>query len=117
RWAWACASAARADRLAAISRLEPGDVELAHLEHRLHRPLGGRGIVAREQLVEPSRDNLPRQPEPVLQPAARSGLAAAGGERVPVAVDLGLVGAVDRERDRLAELELRTTVDAGERLA
>src|SRR4029077_12074523 len=41
----------------------------------------------------------------------------AGGERVPVAVDLGLVGAVDRERDRLAELELGTTVDAGEGLA
>ena len=44
---------------------------------------------------QPAGHDLPRQAEPVLQPAALA-LLAAVGELVPVVVDLGLVGAVDR---------------------
>src|SRR6185312_4306747 len=36
-------------------------------------------------------------------------------ERVPVAVDLGLVVAIDRQRDRLGERELRAAVEPDER--
>ena len=43
--------------------------------------------------------------------------AAVGGERLPVAVDLGLVGARDLEGDRLGEGELRAAVEGDERLA
>ena len=47
------------------------------------------------------RDDLPRQAEPVLQPAARA-LLPAVGERVQYRVDLLLRLAVDDERDGLA---------------
>src|SRR4029079_14676854 len=40
-------------------------------------------------------------------------LPAAGGQLLPVAVDLRLVIAIDRKRDRLAELELRAAVQRG----
>ena len=56
--------------------------------------------------VSARRDDLPRDAEPVLQPAARA-LLAALGERAPVRVDLFLALAADLERDRLAERELR----------
>ncbi len=44
---------------------------------------------------EPLRNDLPRDPEPILQPAAllRRRIAALG-EALPVVVDLGLVGAL-----------------------
>ena len=66
--------------------------------------------------AQPGGDDLPRQAVPVLQPAALA-LFAAVGELVPVVVDLVLVGAVDQERDRLVEGELRATVDGGVLLA
>src|SRR5207237_181 len=62
------------------------------------------------------RHNLPGDPPLVLAPAARTLFAAVGGETLPVVVDLGLVRAVDLERDRLAEAELGSAVDAHETL-
>ena len=59
----------------------------------------------------PDGHDLPRQPVPVLEPTALA-LLAARGQRVPVVVDLVLVGALDQERDRLVERELRAAVDA-----
>src|SRR5207244_4990048 len=40
-----------------------------------------------------------------------------GEERLPVAIDLGLVVAVDRQRDRLGELEIRAAIQPDERSA
>src|SRR5262249_3453321 len=56
------------------------------------------------------------QAEPVLQPAALD-LAAARGQLVPVVVDLGLVLAVDHERDGLGETVHRPAVQGREGLA
>ena len=55
------------------------DVDLVHREHRLHRPLGALGVRVAEQLGQRRRDDLPGQPEPVLEPAARALLAAVRG--------------------------------------
>src|SRR5881396_3254200 len=93
------------------------DVDLRHLEHRLGRPLRGLANRALHVLDELSRDDLPRQAEAVLQPAADAGLSPAGDEGVPVLVDLSLILAVDRERDRFVELEVGTAVESDERLA
>src|SRR6185503_12177613 len=57
-------------QLAAIGLLELRDVEPGLLEHRLHRPLRAFGIRSADQLVELARHDLPRDAEPVLQPAA-----------------------------------------------
>ena len=57
------------------------------------------------------------QPEAVLEPATRTRLPAIRDERVPVAVDLGLVPARDPKRDRLVEAEVRPAVQRGERCA
>ena len=96
-------------------RLDRGDVDLPHLEHRRHRPLGLLLVRVREQLDQPRGNDLPREAEAILQPAARAFLAALR-ERRPVAVDLLLVGAVDLERDRLVERELGAAVQRDELL-
>ena len=36
--------------MAGIGRLEDGDVELVHLQHRLHYPLSFRGVAIAKQL-------------------------------------------------------------------
>ena len=60
---------------------------------------------------------MPRQPEAVFQPAAGAFLAAAGDQLVPVFVHFFLAVAVDGERDRFGELELRSAVEREEVLA
>src|SRR3989475_9553080 len=92
------------------------DVDLRHLEHRLGRALRRLAIRALHVLDELPRDDLPRQAEAVLQPAADAGLSPACDEGVPVLVDLGLVLAVDRERHRLGEPEVVTAAEPDERL-
>ena len=52
--------------------LQLSDLDLAHLEHRLHRPAGTLGIGIIEQLIEPARHDLPGQPEAVLEPTTRA---------------------------------------------
>jgi hypothetical protein len=69
---------------------EFGDIELGHAHHGLH----GAGVA--EELGDVVRDDLPAEAELVLAPAAGD-LFAALGEAGPVAVDLGLIGAVDDE--------------------
>src|SRR5215211_5505880 len=82
--------------------LERRDLDLAHLEHRGHDALRRLGLGAGEQRGEPGGGDLPGDAEAILEPAARAVLAALA-EAGPVLVDLGLVAAVDLERDRLAE--------------
>src|ERR687891_2294251 len=81
--------------------LELGDFDLAHLEHRLHGAARTLRIGISDQLVQLARHDLPRQPESVLEPSARARLAAVRRERIPQSVDLGLVLALDDERDGL----------------
>src|SRR5262249_22684630 len=93
-------------------RVDGRHVDLAHRVEDPHRGGGSLGVAG--DLGPVGRTHLPRQPELVLQPTAHALLATIGGELVPVVVDLLLVLAVDDERDRFVEGELRATVDRGE---
>jgi hypothetical protein len=73
------------------------DLDLAHPEHGLHGPAGAIGVRVGHQLVQRTRHDLPREPEAVLDPAARARLAAIGGQGAPEPVDLGLVLALEDE--------------------
>ena len=78
-------AAGRHDPLAAPSRrrrFELVDLDLPHLQHRGHDPLGLLLVRIGEQLDEHLRDDLPRHAELVLQPAARA-LFPTLGERAP----------------------------------
>src|SRR6476646_8529833 len=98
--------------------LQPALVQLPHLEHRVHHALRPRGIAAAtEQTAELLRDDLPRQPELVLEPAAPTRRPAVGGELVPQGVDLLLSIAPDEEGHRLVELEQGPGVERHEFLA
>src|SRR4051794_1724764 len=92
-----------------------GDVELDHLEHRLHRAPGALRVRVREQLLHAPRHHLPGHAVPVFQPAALHFLPAFG-QALPEIVDLLLVLAGDLEGDGFVEGELRAAVDPGEPL-
>src|SRR5713101_8622154 len=96
---------------AAVRVLQLRDVELFHLQHRLHGRTGIAGLRVGEQLAEHRRNDLPRQSELVLQPAARTFLAAVTGELAPVPVDLCLRLASHHEREALGERERRSAVE------
>src|SRR6266487_4576383 len=91
-------------------RLQFGDVELLHLEQRLHHAVCLLGILVAHQLPEHRGHDLPGEPKLVFQPAAHAFFAAAGRELAPVLVDLLLILAVHDEGERLAELEQRAAV-------
>src|SRR4030081_23159 len=63
------------------------------------------------------RPNLPHAPVTILQPAATFDRPAIGGQSVPQAIDLGLIGAVDLERDRMGIFEPLAAVECHEALA
>ena len=87
-------------------------VDLSHLQHRLADALVGRGGVVAGQVLELAGDDLPRDAEPVPAPATWAGLAAVGGEDLPVPVDLVLPVNANIEGERLVELELWSRVEA-----
>src|SRR5690606_9961602 len=91
-----------------------GDVDLLHLQHGLHGPVGARPVGIAEQARQRARNDLPGDAEAVLQPTALAGLPALD-EPPPVVVDLLLIGAVDVQRDGLVELELGPAVEGVER--
>src|SRR6185312_6695147 len=89
-----------------VGLTELGDVELLHLEHRLHRPPRLLGVAVHDEPGELDGRDLPRETEAVLEPAALLRLlVAARAELRQVAVDLVLRLAHDLERDRFVELE------------
>src|SRR5262245_64213208 len=69
---------------AGVGFLESGDVELPHLEHGFGGALRLRGVLVIDHAEERARDDLPRQAELVLEPAAHALLAAVGDELRPV---------------------------------
>src|SRR5450631_2130500 len=103
--------------LALIGLFQRGDVELDHLHHRLNSPLGAGGIGTAQMLHQRGRHDLPRYAVTVLQPAATFDRPAIGGQPVPQAIDLSLIGAVDLERDRMGIFEAPAAVERHEALA
>src|SRR5437867_115623 len=53
-----------------VRLLQRRNVELDHLQQRLHDAFGPLGVLVGHQLAEHRRDDLPREPEPVLEPTA-----------------------------------------------
>src|SRR4051812_39279432 len=105
-------------RLSFRRSLQLGDIELLHLQHRFHRPVGFPPVRIAQQLDHPRRHHLPGQPELVLDPATllRLGITTLA-ELVPVVVHLFLVSTHDLKRDRFGELELGAAIQSGERLS
>jgi hypothetical protein len=83
-----------------------GDIDLAHLHHRLHRAAGAVRVGVGDQLEQAGRRHLPGHPPAVLEPAAWA-FRAAGRQRRPEPVHFGLVRAGGLERDGFGERELR----------
>src|SRR6266516_5573501 len=81
----------------------------------MHQPLHPSRILG--PLVPLVRHYLPGKTVFIRKPAALHFLAAAGGEFFPVIIDLLLRLAVDHERDRCGELELRPAVQGHELLS
>ena len=94
--------------------LQPRNIHLNHFHHRLHRPLRALFILTTEPLLQLDRHDLPAEPELVLQPPTLALGPAALEQLAPVVVYLGLVLAVDLERDGFGELELRPAVQSHE---
>ena len=97
-------------RLSGNCLLQPGDVDLHHFHHRVRGPLGLHPIRFSHHLAQNRRDDLPRNPIAILQPSALFRCSALQ-QRVPVAIDLGLIIAVHHERYRVVERVERAGLD------
>jgi hypothetical protein len=97
--------------------LQRCDVDLLHLQHRVHDAAGLGAIGIGEEAWKSGGDDLPGHSEFVFEPRAllRVGIAAFR-ELVPVVIDLGLRLAADLKRDGCGEFELRSAVQRGEGL-
>src|SRR6185369_3300734 len=71
----------RIGRLAFEGGLDPGDVDLLHRHHRVHRPLGRGAVAARDRVQQLARRDLPGKAPFVLAPAALAFLAAMVDDR------------------------------------
>src|SRR5690606_25703860 len=116
-WArWPSTDPSRGPAAPALSRSGPGgvqqplNVDLLHPLHGLEDPPRHLGVRVAQQPGQLTGDDLPGQAVAVLQPPARP-LLTALGELAPQLVDLLLRLAVDKERDRLVEGELRPAVE------
>src|SRR5712671_2483042 len=104
-------------RLALIGAPQAVDGELDHSNHRPHRALGA-GLVGPADILSPSgRHDLPRYAVAILEPAALVGLTAIGKQGIPEPIDLGLVGAIDHERNGVGKIESLAAVQRHEPLA
>jgi hypothetical protein len=79
-------------------RLDLGDVDLAHLHHRVEGALGGGGIGVGDGFRQRHRRDLPGHAPFVLASTAGAFLAAIADDGVPIAVGLGRVPAKLRPR-------------------
>src|SRR5207253_2106506 len=80
-----------------------------HLRHGLHDPVRLLRILASQQLAQHGGNDLPRQPELVLEPAALV-FRSTGGQLLPQLVHFLLRLAVYEQGYRRRELELRAAV-------
>lgn len=67
------------------------NLEFLHRQEGLGHPSGARRVIARYQLAQDGRDDLPGQAEAVLEPAALLCFGY-GGELLPEGIDLRLAG-------------------------
>src|SRR5437588_1074845 len=102
--------------LAVVRGLQLRDVQLDHLQHRVGDTLRAHRVLVARHLVHDGRDDLPAHAVFVFQPPAWLGLAAFE-QRVPVAIELGLVVTNDDQRDRVIEQVERPGADRLEALA
>src|SRR5690242_21675620 len=79
--------------------VERGDVDLAHLHHRVERGLGLCRIPVGHELGQTLGRDLPRETKAVLAPAAHALLTAVGDDCIPVAVGFLLVVGCDLAAD------------------
>src|SRR5712671_4012585 len=127
-WDWTCLSPSgfwTPGRLAArgvrarrrlVGFLQLVDVDLAHLEHRFHHSLRLLGILVGKHVRQRGGNDLPRQTELVLEPAALRRRTAPRQELVPQLVHFRLGFAAHVQRDRFGELENRAAVQRHELL-
>src|SRR5512142_612974 len=99
-----------------VGSLEGRYVELHHRHHGVHHGLHFLGVLVADQLHESPWDDLPRDAERILDPAARGRLRAGLDELVPILVDFRLVLAVNIEGEAFGEGEVRAPVVAHEYL-
>src|SRR5512144_1150989 len=78
-------------------------VELHHRHHGFHHSLHLPRVPVADQLDESPWDNLPRDAERILDPAALGRLRAGLDELVPILVDFRLVLAVNIEGEAFGE--------------
>src|SRR5208283_5644309 len=95
--------------------LQSRDVELFHRHHRAHYALNSRGVGALQHSRDDARKDLPGDTELVGEPAALARRSALG-KLLPQRVNLGLIVAIDDERKRGRELEMRSAVQRQELL-
>ena len=89
------------------------NVDLAHLQHGLHDPVRFRVILILQHFAQNRRDNLPRHPEFVFQPAATARFTS-GREFLPQLINFVLRPAIDEKGDGFGELELGAAVQGDE---
>ena len=97
-----------------VRAIQRGDINFFHIQHGCHYTLGPGRILIGQHVAENNRTHLPRETKFVFEPAARSGRSTVGGKFLPEIIDLVLGFAVDSERDRFGELELRAAVQGHE---
>src|SRR2546423_247448 len=77
-----------ADGHRAFRRLfQGGDIDLLHLQQRLHHAAGASRIFVAHQLAQSGRNDLPGETESVLEPPTLTLAAAVRGELAPVLID------------------------------
>ena len=103
-------------RLAGEGLLQRGDVELLHLQEGGHDAARFFRVAIQHHVQQRERNDLPRQAEFIFQPAAGAFLPVFA-QRIPIIVDLVLRIAIDLERDRLVELEMRAAIERDEGLS
>ena len=96
-----------------MSLLQHRNVKLLHLEHRIHHPIRFLLVVIPQQIAEDRRNDLPRYPKSIFQPAALFGFSA-GRKLFPEIIDLNLCLTPYEKRDRRRERELRPAVQRDE---
>src|SRR5215470_11331280 len=99
-----------------VRLLQACNVNLVHLEHRLHHSLGFCRVRIAHQLHQRHRDDLPRQPIFISEPPATI-LTAPIRKLFPEFVDLRLSFATHKQRNGRRKVELRPTIERREFLS
>src|SRR5690242_6915652 len=103
--------------LSCIGLLQLRDVELFHRHEGLEHAVDLGLVLVEQHLRKDAGRHLPRQTEPVLEPAALAFLTTTLAQLAPEVIDLFLVFAKHLKRDRFGELEQGPAIEREEFLA